>query len=247
MKHIFIILVLLIISIQLRCDESKTDKILERSEETGKKVDTLYEQYKNDPLADKTWGVEFNPVRLIAQKGDSSTLSGAFSYFGKPMMEIVMPWYYYKNDFPLIEEGSGSGTIHHNGYDRLFYADTRVRLFTGNTSNGFFLSALARYANVHNTHYLKGSHYWDYYWDDEYQAGMGKRTEHKLGIGFGIGWRSFSQRGFYWAFSFSVGRYFIGDENILHNGATSLLFLEEASNDHDIFYDLEFLKFGFAF
>ncbi len=77
---------------------------------------------------------------------------------------------------------------------------------------------------------------------------MRPHRENKLGIGFGFGWRTFSYKGFYWAFSFSVGRYFVGEKDILHEGLpTSMLFLEEATNNNNIFYDAEILKFGFAF
>jgi hypothetical protein len=182
-------------------------------------------------------------VRLMAQLDNTSTLSGGFSYFGKPMVEIYFPYYYYSHRFTLDNDNSNEK---HTGYDQMFYADARVRLFTGNTSNGFFLSGFLRYASLYNTYYLKG---YDNYWffDDEYIEGMENHRENKLGVGFGFGWRSFSYKGFYWAFSLSVGRYFIGEEEILHEGVTSLLFLEEATNDYDLFYDLEFLKFGFAF
>lgn len=210
-------------------EDTKIDSLLKISKDTGEKVNRLYDQYKNDPLADKTWGVEFNFVRLLTIKDNLATLSGGFSYFGKPMMEIYVPWYYYSHD---IETYYWEDDYYdsHAGTDKLFYADARIRMFTGNTSNGFFMSALTRFAYLESDSNVYG-------FDNTF----------KWGVGAGIGWRSFSYRGFNWGFSLSAGRYFIGEDCILENGVTSILFLEEASNDCDIFFDIEILKFGFAF
>jgi hypothetical protein len=170
--------------------------------------------------------VEFNFVRLLTIKDDLTTLSGGFSYFGNPMMEIYFPWYYYKHNSEDIDYWFED----YYGTDTVFYSDARIRMFTGNTSNGFFMSALTRFA------YLES--------DRPYYE---VNSTFKWGVGVGIGWRSFSYRGFNWGFSLSAGRYFSGEDNVLGDGITSVLFLEEASNDTDIFYDIEFLKFGFAF
>jgi len=244
MKKSISLVLFFLIACMIHAEDSKIDTLLDISKKTGKQVNELYEQYRNDPLAGKTWGAEFNLVRLIGQTDKSSTFSGGFSYFGKPMMEVYFPYYYYSHKFSL----EGNGGEKHRGYDQMFYADARIRMFTGNTSNGFFMSGLVRYASVYNTYYLKGI---DDYWifdDNQYFSGMENHRENKLGVGFGIGWRSFSYKGFYWAFSMSVGRYFVGDKNILHDGhPTSMLFIEEVTNDGDMFYDLEFLKFGYAF
>ena len=240
MKKIIWLIILLLAGSLALAEDSKIDTLLIISKKTGKQVDELYKHYKNDPLAGKTWGIEINPVRLIAQLDGVSTFSGGFSYFGKPMMEIYFPYYYYLHNYDLYSSNVP-------GVDQMFYADARIRLFTGNTSNGFFLSGLVRYASIYNTFYLKGYDQYNY-WEDEFITGMEPHRENKLGIGFGFGWRSFSYRGFYWAFSLSAGRYFIGDNQILHdNFPTSILFLEEATNDNDLFFDVEILKFGFAF
>ena len=227
-KIILLILLSLICSLAL-ADEAKIDSLLSITKDTGEKVNLLYDQYKNDPLADKTWGVEFNFVRLLTIKDKTTTLSGGFSYFGKPGMEIYIPWYYYRYN----EEEDELEDLWYNdfyGKDKVFYTDARVRMFTGNTSNGFFMSALTRFA------YLESS-------DQNFLID----STFKWGVGVGIGWRSFSYRGFNWGFSLSAGRYFTGKENVLGKGVTSILFLEEASNDTDIFFDIEILKFGFAF
>ena len=230
-KIIILILITLIFSLAF-ADDTKIDSLMSISKDTGDKVNILYEQYKNDPLADKIWGIEFNLVRLLAINEETTTLSGGFSYFGKPLVEIYVPWYYYKHD--LNEDDYwyeyDDYQVSDFGYDKVFYADGRIRFFTGNTSNGFFMSGLSRLA------YLESEKF-----------NYNLKSTFKLGIGVGIGWRSFSYRGFNWGFSFSMGRYLTGEKHILNKGTTSMFFLEEATNDSEIFYDIEILKFGFAF
>ncbi|MDP8321656.1 MAG: hypothetical protein RAO94_04825 [Candidatus Stygibacter australis] len=229
MKRLMCFSILILFLSILNAQDAKIDSLLKISKETEKQINELYNQYRNDPLADKTWGVEFNLIRFIACNDETTTLSGGFSYFGKPMMEIYFPWYYYKHhneDYYFYDDDDIE-----TGIDKLFYADARIRLFTGNTSNGFFMSGLTRFALLESRNI----------WDNLHHSTT------KWGIGFGIGWRSFSYRGFNWGFSLSMGRYFTGEEGILNQGTTSMFFLEEATNDSEIFYDLEFLKFGFAF
>lgn len=230
MKKLICISILILFLSVLNAQEAKIDSLLKISKDTGKQVNELYNQYRNDPLAGKTWGIEFNLVRFITCNENTTTLSGGFSYFGKPMMEIYFPWYYYKHQNDDYFYDYYDDYYYNTGIDKLFYADARVRLFTGNTSNGFFMSGLTRLALLESSNIDGDLH-----------------NTTKWGIGFGIGWRSFSYRGFNWGFSLSMGRYFTGEEGILNQGTTSILFLEEASNDYEVFYDIELLKFGFAF
>ena len=58
-KSIFLVMFVLI-ACYIHAEESKIDTLLDISKKTGRQVNELYEQHKNDPLAGKTWGAEFN-------------------------------------------------------------------------------------------------------------------------------------------------------------------------------------------
>lgn len=179
----------------------------------------IYTEVKNEPLAHKTLGVEVNIVRLLLME-ESFTFSGSFSLFNlNRHAEIAFPVYYQnpKNPADLTE----------------FTLDCHYRYFLGRYQNGFYLSAFTRYA------YLDGT-----LGDDELfespSPGI-KDTEHKLGVGVGLGYRIFSYRGLYWGASLSFGRYFIGKNNRFAGNFLSL------DDDESYILDVELLKFGFAF
>ncbi|MCK4956602.1 MAG: hypothetical protein KAS49_03130, partial [Candidatus Cloacimonetes bacterium] len=66
-------------------------------------------------------------------------------------------------------------------------------------------------------------------------------TENKIGIGIGLGYRKFSYRGLYWGVSLNLGRYIIGENDKFHDGFFSM------DNDSKMIFNMELLKFGWAF
>jgi len=68
-----------------------------------------------------------------------------------------------------------------------------------------------------------------------------KGVANKLGIGFGMGYRIFSYKGLYWGVSASLGRYFIGENDMFQSSSYF------ADDDSEMIFDFEFLKFGWTF
>ncbi len=194
---------------------------------TSAKIDSIYSlekkiyrEVKNEPLAHKKFGIEVNVLRLLLLD-KAFTFSGSFSLFNVDRhAEIAFPVYYQnpKNSADLTE----------------FTLDCHYRYFLGRYQNGFYLSAFTRYA------YLKGT-LGDNDLFNSPLPGAPKDTEHKLGIGIGLGYRIFSYRGLYWGTSLSFGRYFIGKNSRF---AGDFLALDD---DEEFILDVELLKFGFAF
>lgn len=192
------------------------------------KIDTIYQlqkkmyrESKNEPLAGKRAGIEFNFIRpLIAE--ESLTLSGGVSLFGvSPRIEVAFPLYYSNpKDVKDLQEWT---------------VDCHLRYFLGNTRNGFYLSAFTRFARLNG--YLSDTN--ETLFEDETVSG--KDSESKLGIGFGLGYRKFSYHGLYWGASFSVGRFVAGENDKFYGKFLSY------DDDERVIVDVEFLKFGWAF
>ncbi|MEA3475704.1 MAG: hypothetical protein U9R23_04605 [Candidatus Cloacimonadota bacterium] len=210
---------------------------------TNEKVDSIYvlqqkiyKTVKNQPLADKKYGIEFNIFRLIFFGSDTNllnhTLSGGFSIFNiDRQAEIAFP-IFYSNP----ENKWGIEWYDEINYLRQFTLDCHYRRFLGHSQNGFYISGFVRYANIRGYEY--------YYWgdgkdDDSVNSKMS--SENKLGIGIGIGYRIFSCKGFYWGTSLNLGRYFFG-ENDRYIG--QFLWYD---NDNEVIFNFELLKFGWAF
>jgi len=181
----------------------------------------MYKEMKDEPLANKRYGVEFNIFRLIMME-ESVNLSGGFSLFGvNRQTEIAFPVYYSNPD---------------NSKDlKEFTIDCHLRYFLGNTQNGFYISGFTRYARLSG--YLGDSDL------DLFEAEtIGKKSvENKIGIGVGVGFRKFSYKGLYWGMSLNFGKYIIGENNKFYGN-----FLSYDDDDKTII-DFEFLKFGYAF
>ncbi len=179
----------------------------------------IYKEVKNEPLAHKNFGVEINVLRLLLMD-KAFTFSGSFSLFNvNRHAEIAFPVYYQnpKNSADLTE----------------FTLDCHYRYFLGRYQNGFYLSAFTRYA------WLSGTLGRNELFDTP-SPGI-KDTEHKLGVGVGLGYRIFSYRGLYWGTSLSLGRYFIGKNNRFAGEFLSL------DDDEEFILDIELLKFGLSF
>lgn len=207
---------------QLDRIETKVGSVITAQEKILDAVD-------EEPLRGKNYGIEINPFRLLFIDKESKTLSGSFSFFNvKPHVEISIPF------FLSINKDD-------NGWrdSRSFYAftlDGHYRYFLGKRTKGFYISGFSRFAALHGT--LLG----DYF---DFSSNSNKRdSTYKLGVGFGIGYRIFSTRNFYWGASLNLGRYIIGDNNRYRSSNSGL-----ATDIDDLEYiiDVEFFKIGYAF
>lgn len=222
LTYVIILLILCLCPLMSLAQNKANDSI-----SMSAKIDSIYElqkkmykEQKNEPLADKKFGMEVNLFRiLLIDKAVS--LSGTVSFFNvNRKAELAFPIYYAKPEDTKDL--------------RVFTLDCHFRYFLGNTQNGFYLSAIARYA------YLKG------YLGDNYLFQSGNSvnvpsSENKVGIGFGLGYRIFSYKGLYWGVSVGFGKYLIGENNKFYGNFLSL------DDDETYFFDLELLKFGWAF
>jgi len=201
---------------------------------TNEKIDSIYvlqkkiyKTVKNQPLADKKYGIEFNIFRLLFFASDMNflnhTLSGGFSLFNVDRKaEIAFPFFYSNPDFKWDEMDIDEKDLY-----RKFTIGCHYRRFLGNFQNGFYISGFTQYANLQTREYT----------DEDVKL---SNTENKLGLGIGIGYRKFSYKGFYWGTGLSVGRYIIRDDDDYNDGGTLFDFSE-------IIFNFELLKFGWAF
>lgn len=179
----------------------------------------MYSETKNTPLANKKYGIECNLFRIITLD-EMVSFSGTFSLFDiNRHAEIAFP-VFYKN--PKETDGLTEFTI-----------DCHYRYFLGNTQNGFYISGFSRYAYLKGTIGLNNLYFWNSA-PRNTETGSGS----KFGLGFGIGYRKFSYKGFYWGSSLSIGRYILGKNDT---------FIGYFDNDDSYIIDFELLKFGWAF
>lgn len=215
---------------------------------------------KNEPLANKKFGVEINYPRLLMLE-DAFTFSGSVSLFDvSRRAEIVFPVYFqHPKDASDLTE---------------LTMDCHYRCFLGKHQNGFYVSTFVRSAYLQGTvwnskstqtyaisknrgAYLRSTSLRNtslrsattgtvatntsFNTSPEMATLDPKDSEMKVGVGVGIGYRIFTQRGYYWGASVSVGQYLLGKNNRFLSNYRSL------DNDDKFIYDVEFLKFGFAF
>lgn len=170
---------------------------------------------KINPLLDKRYGVEINPAFPLLAAGDGIALTGGLQVFHwDRRAEISFP-------FQIFKEGS-------NG---LFTQDAHYRRFLGPTQGGAYLSAFARYSYIATDIFS---------WSPENGNTSTYFTDHRAGVGFGIGYRLYSRKGLYWGMSLNLGRNLIAQD-------------QDGFPEADIFidfgktiFDVEFFKFGFS-
>ena len=211
-KFIFAIIA---VSTIVSAQETKMDSLYKWNKQ-------MYQEQRNDPLADKKFGIETNLLRLLFID-EAVTFSGGFSLFDVTRnAEIAFPVYYSNPDDGVT----------------FFNTDCHYRHFLGNTQNGFYLSGFARYTNLTGYEKIEGNdNYDDDFWSDDKEKGD-KISNSKLGVGVGIGYRKFSKSGLYWGCSLNLGRYILGENEI---------FYDDSLVDQKFIVNVEFLKFGFAF
>ncbi len=182
------------------------------------------------PLVNKSAGIELNIARLLySSSQDYFTLSGTFSLFAVSRSgEIAFPFFYQTGKSTKTESFTG------NKYDvplTLLNLDATYRLFLGKYQDGFYFSVGTRYT------YIKGLEGKDLLIFNVNQGGI-ESTTNKVGAYFGIGYRYFTQSGFYWGVSVIYGRYFGGERDY-----QEVLW----GDDGKTIVDIEFFKFGYAF
>jgi hypothetical protein len=201
--------------------DGKLDTVLDNQ-------DVIINSVENNPLKGKKYGVEFNFFRalsygLSSDSGYQNSLSGAFSIFDVDnKVEYAFPVFYLdmKDNFD-------------NSTFSVLTLDMQYRKFLGETLNGFFISGLLRAAKLDGT--LGRSLFFS-----SSPAPTVTGSEFKFGAGIGIGYRVFSESGWYWGTSLSAGRYFVGESNKFYSG-------DPFYDDGEIFFDFDLLKFGYSF
>ena len=142
--------------------------------------EVLYE----DPTANKTMGVMFNPLATILyDKG--LRLIGGFSYFPKGAKNELSLNLMYKN-----ESDDNDYTLNIDVLNR-FYFDRKYR-------KGFHLLSGVRLTSYTDTDFN--------FFDSNIE--MPVRSADMLGVSFGIGYRILNKNGWYWGTSCYVGRHF---------------------------------------
>lgn len=207
-------------------DSEKIDSILVMQKQVVRTI-------KNDPLADKRFGVELNIVRML-YLGEVTSFSAGFSLFNVDRnAELSFPFFYGRSESDLDGGYEGFSDVDFMEITQ----DAHYRHFLGNSQNGFYLSAFARFAYMEG---ILGISLFDGFIENG-ESGNYRSSEGKLGGGVGIGYRKFSYKGLYWGCSLNFGRYFIGDHDRFRGGFFSM------DADEEFIFDVEMLKFGWAF
>ena len=175
-------------------DDARVDSVIANQERILANQEAILADTGSEPLAGKTFGVEFNPAMALGSLGGSDFiyLAGGASFFGiSRSAEVAVPVLYY-------------GTSEFN----YFGVSGRYRKFLGRHQKGFFLSGGVSFRSVNTEIYDFDT---DTTTDDSFR---------NVGVSFGLGYRIFSHSGFYWGTSLSVGRYF-GDSDEVDSGLVS--------------------------
>lgn len=203
--------------------DTKLDQVLQNSNANKR-------AYLDQPLGERTQGLEFNFFRLLAWNGFDQTLSGTYSRFNvSDNTEFAFPWMISRGKLESLSfDDSSSGSL------KTITVDAHYRKFLGHRLDGFYLSAFSRLA------YLNGPR------DTSFNTDVittDEGSEFKIGAGVGIGYRIFSSNGIYWGTSLSVGRYIFGDSNVFVDSES----ISADIDDSELIFDIELLKFGYAF
>jgi hypothetical protein len=201
---------------------AKIDSILyyqKRINDLQTKVYDETARYK-EPLAGRSFGIEFNPSLFVISAANSFTaLSGGVSLFNiDRRAEIIFPF--------SAQFGTSNRTIPLT----VFSQDAVYRRFLGQHQDGFYLSTGLRYT------YLSGNASSSVLFGDP----LGRETRQQIGLMFGIGYRYFSYSGFYWGVGIMTGSYFGPRRETYIDGTWPF-------TSEKLIFDIELLKFGFAF
>ncbi len=194
---------------------------------------TLEEVQYDEPLKDKILGIELDPAyMLLSSAGDYFTLPATISFFNvSRKAELAFP-IFYRGGTSHVDGGASGG-----GYDvplTLLNIDATWRQFIGKHQDGLYFSGGLRYT------YMKGitGNGIDLGIVSLGFGGGTPITVSKIGMHFGLGYRVFMKSGFYWGASLVIGRYFSNDTRDVR---------EVTLDDSKTIFDIELLKFGYAF
>jgi hypothetical protein len=182
-------------------------------------------RYK-EPLANKRFGIEFNPAYFLVSNSQSYLiLSGGFSFFDVDRHAEVA--------CPIFFQSGTSKNI--SGRDlTLWNQDVIYRRFLGQHQDGFYISGGVRYTHIKGE--LENG--FSVFGMSLFSSPSDVVTVDKLGAMFGIGYRYFSSSGLYWGMSVVYGTYFSSDERDIK---------DVLMDDTRTILDFEILKFGIAF
>ena len=190
------------------------------SSESGDSLQIKYTPYLNPKY---NYGFELNPgLILYALNEEAAVVSAGFSMYPKNRKtEITIPiTYEYSKD------GSWFGSYK---YGQSINLGLHYRRYLTGKVGGIYTSVGLRY----NYAYLKTENYYE---DDK------TRIINRLGIGFGAGYRIYSDDRLYWGIGVLIGGYYIG-RDISDTMNISTIFTREES----AFIKIQLLKVGFAF
>jgi len=197
---------------------AKLDTLVAGQKQIIAMQEKIYAEVYSEPLAGKTFGIEFNPAFVLVQSAnDALGISAGLSLFSvSRSAEIAIPVYYY--------DKSGTDALTHLNVDLMY------RRFIGKHQDGFYFSVGGRYTHIKG----KTGSIEDFFGFPT----TGTAEQNKFGVHFGIGYRYFTYSGFFWGTSIYVGRYFRDQEDDI---------VRVATDDKKVIYDFEILKLGIAF
>lgn len=218
----------------LRIQQKLDSLIMMQKQLTAMQKDIYEATVYVDPLANKKFGIEINPTSLFA-----GNFTGGIQLFGVDRKaEISIPVSYYK---PLVLFSWGNEKERED-FD--LNIDLQYRRFIGEHQNGFWFGGGFRFTMANEYIYSSSSYYDN---NGYYQFKENSRYEKNnyFGLMAGIGYRYYTQSGFYWGVSFSGGKYLNVNTNENNNDSYNGNYSQPVRSEY--FYDLEFLKVGFAF
>lgn len=205
--------------------DEKLDKILDNQESIKKDVEIIKKKTTEvSPISSKTFGIELNPFWLL-YAGDNefegTHLTGGVQLFSIDRnAEISIPF--------IIHDAKSFSE---------YSLDLNYKRFLAKTQHGFFINAFTRISKI-EANVLTGS----FSLDEGSSIESSQFNDTRLGLGFGLGYRVYSEFGLYWGFGIGLGKFFIYEEP--EDEMFDLGIFNSTSN---FIFDIELMKFGFAF
>ncbi|MCK9484093.1 MAG: hypothetical protein M0R34_06995 [Candidatus Marinimicrobia bacterium] len=193
---------------------------------SSEKVDTL--QIKFSPYLGSKYkfGVELNPgLILYASDQKATVISTGISIFPKNRKtELTIPIIY--------EYSKDDDWFNGNYFGKSINIEFHYRYYLIGKLGGIYNGVGLKY----NYAYLEPEI------DEEEYEFAKKEIVSRLGLGFGIGYRIFSNERIYWGIGIFIGRYFLG-RDISDKISLDSMF----SRDENAFVTIQLLKVGYAF
>jgi hypothetical protein len=182
-------------------------------------VKDLHQGLVESPIQGKNWGVEVDPFFLLFSSSSFAMINGTVSNFSFDRSAEIA--------FPFSYEFSDENSTY------LFDLDAHYRYFLSGIQKGFYIGGFVRYQYES---YLYSN------FDDNSQTSVSEKfSSNRGGLGFEIGDRVFSRKGWYWGWSLDCGRLFGNEGPDSYASALPNALFDE------LILDVELLKVGFAF